>query len=309
MVGGGGMNTDIRISVSFRNHRKRRKLRIILGENSTDYLLDLWISTAMNHPSGRLEGMDEVDIALEAGWEKDPTSFVEALMKCGFLEKDQDGTYFLHDWDDHQGYAIHAQQRSDKAKKAALARWNATSIKDNATSIQNDATSNAPSPTPTPAPAPAPTPTPKQKTVVVEEAATPIARTHAQARATAAAAAALDCGIVEYANPIARASPSLSLESIEKIREVWNEKCKPYDISQLAPVRKWPEKRLTALKDFWKYQIDGNIDAFGKIIDHLLTNPLMIGKTEPKPGYDKPWSMTLDWVLDPDNSIKVLEDF
>lgn len=96
------MNTDIRISVSFRNHRKRRKLRIILGENSTDYLLDLWISTAMNHPSGRLEGMDEVDIALDAGWEKEPTSFVEALMKCGFLEKDQDGTYFLHDWDDHQ---------------------------------------------------------------------------------------------------------------------------------------------------------------------------------------------------------------
>ena len=34
-------NTDIRIAVSFRGHRKRRKLRMLLGAGSTDYLVDL----------------------------------------------------------------------------------------------------------------------------------------------------------------------------------------------------------------------------------------------------------------------------
>lgn len=66
------MNTDIRIAVSFCNHRKRRKLKLVIGDNSTDYLIDLWLSTAMNHPDGRLIGMDETDIALAAGWDKDP---------------------------------------------------------------------------------------------------------------------------------------------------------------------------------------------------------------------------------------------
>lgn len=301
------MNTDIRISVSFRNHRKRRKLRIILGENSTDYLLDLWISTAMNHPSGRLEGMDEVDIALESGWEKDPTSFVEALMKCGFLEKDQDGTYFLHDWDDHQGYAIHAQQRSDKAKRAASARWNATSIKNNATSIQNHAPSNAPTPSPTPAPSPTPTPTPtpKPNTVVVEEVATFPARTHAQARATAAAAAAVDCVSVECAQP--KAQPANMAETLEKIRELWNEKCAPFGIATLAETRKWPDSRVNSAIRFWKTQIDCDIGKWEQIIDHLLTKPLMIGKTKPKDGYEDSWTMNFDWVIRPENTIKVRE--
>lgn len=48
------MNTDIRLAVPFRGHRKRKRLRLLLGPGSTDYLLDLWIATAMNHPDGIL---------------------------------------------------------------------------------------------------------------------------------------------------------------------------------------------------------------------------------------------------------------
>ena len=100
------MNTDIRIAVSFRDHRKRRKLRLVLGDNSTDYLIDLWLSTAMNHPDGVFSGMDEVDIALEAGWDKDPALFVHGLLRCGLLDRDDDGTYRLHDWEEHQPEAL-----------------------------------------------------------------------------------------------------------------------------------------------------------------------------------------------------------
>ena len=79
------MNTDIRIAVSFLGHRKRKRLRMLLGAGSTDCLLDLWISTAMNHPSGVLSGMDEIDIALEAGWDGDAQKFVDAMLQSGFL--------------------------------------------------------------------------------------------------------------------------------------------------------------------------------------------------------------------------------
>lgn len=148
------MNTDIRIAVSFKGHRKRKRLRMLLGPGSTDFLLDLWISTAMNHPNGILEGMDATDIALEAGWEEDPEKFVSALQTCGFLDQDEAGVYALHDWEDHQGYAIHAEMRSEKARKAARARWgpkaqNAPSMPE---ALPQASFSNAPSPTPSPAP-------------------------------------------------------------------------------------------------------------------------------------------------------------
>jgi hypothetical protein len=173
------MNTDIRISVSFRDHRKRKKLRLMLGPGSAEYLLDLWISTAMNHPSGVLAGMDALDIALEAGWEGDPETFISALMRCGFLDRAEDGVYSLHDWEDHQSYVVHAPDRIARAKKGAEARWegkrrgkrkDARGIQEkcpeNALSIQgamlNSEISNAPAPSPVPSPTPSPVPAPKE---------------------------------------------------------------------------------------------------------------------------------------------------
>ncbi|WP_144082430.1 hypothetical protein [Desulfocurvibacter africanus] len=116
------MNTDIRIAVSFLGHRKRRKLRMLLGVGSTDCLLDLWIQTAMNHPDGVLRGMDEVDIALEAGWEGDPGQFVEAMRTAGFLDLTEEG-WKLHDWEEHQPWVTKAEERTAQARKAADARW------------------------------------------------------------------------------------------------------------------------------------------------------------------------------------------
>ncbi len=161
------MNTDIRVAVSFKSHRKRKRLRLLLGAGSTDYLIDLWLSTAMNHPSGVLSGMDELDIALDAGWEGEPQVFVAALLECGFLEKSENGVYSLHDWEDHQGYVVHAEERRQKARNAAAKRWG---NKDNATGMpgacqehtDSNACGNAPSPSPIPAPKPDPKPKRKQ---------------------------------------------------------------------------------------------------------------------------------------------------
>lgn len=156
------MNTDIRLAVSFRGHSKRKRLRLLLGPGSTDFLLDLWIATAMNHPDGILTGMDETDIALEAGWEGEPQSFVAALLECRLLEKTEHG-YALHDWAEHQAYVVHAEDRKTQAKQAASKRWaarNAAVGSEPAAGNAHAKSGNAPSPSPIPFPVPNPAPDP-----------------------------------------------------------------------------------------------------------------------------------------------------
>ncbi len=117
------MNTDIRISVSFKGHRKLKKLRRAIGDRAAEYLLNLWISTATDAPKGVLAGWTDEDVADAADWQGEPSDFTAALINCAFLERDADGSYMLHDWCQWQGWACGAEERSDKAKAAASARW------------------------------------------------------------------------------------------------------------------------------------------------------------------------------------------
>jgi hypothetical protein len=159
----------------------------LLGPGSTDCLIDLWIGAAMNHPDGVLRGMDETDLALEAGWEGEPETFVKAMLECGFLEKTDSGDYVLHDWQDHQGYAIHAESRKQRARNAAAKRWekrnnpgnaeamheaSASDDSSNATSMHSHARSNARSPDPLPSPTPTPDPVPDPSPVPLPAPAT-----------------------------------------------------------------------------------------------------------------------------------------
>jgi len=166
------MNTDIRVAVSFRGHRKRKRLKLLIGPEATDHLLDLWLSTAMNHPTGTLVGMDATDIALEAGWPGDPAEFVNALVDCRLLDKSADGTYVLHDWADHQAYVVHADERKERARQAARKRWGSNGNADSMpAACPEHAGGNAPSPAPSPTPSPTPRTTPSQEleTVVTLE--------------------------------------------------------------------------------------------------------------------------------------------
>jgi hypothetical protein len=116
------VNTDIRLYVSFKGHRKRKKLRLVLGDRATDYLIDLWLTVAQDRPDGVLTGWNEVDVAFAAGWEAEPQRFVDALIVCQLLDQDGD-TYRLHDWEEHQPWACNAAERSDNARRSANARW------------------------------------------------------------------------------------------------------------------------------------------------------------------------------------------
>jgi hypothetical protein len=160
------VNTDIRISVSFKGHRKRKRLRALLGPDSTDYLLDLWLTVAMTRPDGVLSGMDALDVSIMGCWPGDPEAFVAALIQTGFLDRSDDGVLSLHQWDQHNGYASNAEARSKAGRLAATEKWDRI-LKRNKYAVDAVAlpvASDGSPPTPYPLPPPTPTPTKKKTT-------------------------------------------------------------------------------------------------------------------------------------------------
>lgn len=151
----------------------------LLGPQGVLSLIDLWLSTAQNRTKGILFGMSEEDIALDAQWPGDPKTFCAGLVNAGFLEKQcfkmqaacnpqcseqcspQCYVYKVHDWEHRQPFAFYAQERSSKAREAAITRWSKGKVRRNKGEINTDAPcmpsacgadakGNAPSPTPSP---------------------------------------------------------------------------------------------------------------------------------------------------------------
>jgi hypothetical protein len=117
------MEKDIRINVSFCTHRKRRKLYAVLGAQGVLSLIDLWVSTAVNRPRGILSGMNEGEIALDAQWPGDPKEFCKVLVEVGFLDRDGDGTYSIHNWKTRNPWIYFSEERSRQAREAIAKRW------------------------------------------------------------------------------------------------------------------------------------------------------------------------------------------
>lgn len=175
------MAKDIRVNTDFPDHPKTVRLRRALGSEGPDCLLRLWCYAANNRTKGVLSNMDIDDIEIAAKWEGENGRFVEVLTheKIKFLEL-IDGVYVLHDWEEHQGFIYHSEERSAKAKRAAKARWDTeaeeTEDFSNAGSMQGacgthkksmqDASKNdaktPKSDAPNPFPSPTPSPTPKK---------------------------------------------------------------------------------------------------------------------------------------------------
>ena len=149
------MNIDIRLSLEFFDHPKVGKLEKRLGLEGVFCLLKLWAWTAKNRSGGKLAGLDEEDVEFAARWNGEDGKLVATLLDLRLLEE-QDGVFFIHDWEEHQAYASKSDDRSSKAKKAAAARWskakeereadasNARPMLTDATSINEHAFSNAP---------------------------------------------------------------------------------------------------------------------------------------------------------------------
>ena len=120
------MNTDIRIDIRLPRHWKYRKLKRAIGTAPMEYLIVFWGTVAEQKPDGNLIGWDSADIEDAAGWDGEPGVFCAAMMAAGFLDETETG-FLPHDWADHQPWAVGAEERSEKARSAAKAKWGKTS--------------------------------------------------------------------------------------------------------------------------------------------------------------------------------------
>jgi len=166
------MPEDIRLLTSWRGHRKQRKLRRLLGYEGEIHWIYLLLSVRENKPDGKLTNMTNQDIADDADWEGDANEFVRVLCdECRLLDRGENGDYRVHDWEDHNPYAFHSKDRSEKSRRAALIRHGVINkddpLPDDASSKPNSAkrmpdqnlacqekNGDAPSPSPSPSPIP-----------------------------------------------------------------------------------------------------------------------------------------------------------
>lgn len=113
---------DIRLSLGFWDHWKTVTLEAELGLQAVKALQRLWCFTAQYKPSGVLTGMPRKAVAIAAKYEGDKDKFIDTLVELRFIDFDGE-SFSMHDWEDHNGFAATAEQRSEVARKAATSRW------------------------------------------------------------------------------------------------------------------------------------------------------------------------------------------
>lgn len=115
-------NADVRLSTTLKGHPKitkiQRRLQTPAGPLGIIYL---WMFAAAEKPDGDLTGMSDEDIEIAAGWDGEPGAFVRAAAEVRFLDGGP-GAYTLHDWAEHQPWAVGSEDRSESAKWAALCK-------------------------------------------------------------------------------------------------------------------------------------------------------------------------------------------
>jgi hypothetical protein len=106
----------IKVKLGFYTHRKTAKLRALIGDDALWIPPRLWAYAAENQPDGDFTNYGSEELSMLLGCFKHASSMRQALLQAGFL--DEPGV--IHDWEEHNGYH---KTYSDRAKNAALARW------------------------------------------------------------------------------------------------------------------------------------------------------------------------------------------
>lgn len=169
--------TDIRLDVEFFEDFRFQKIMRQFGTEGVLGVILLWCYCAKHFPSdsGHFpKYFDEEDLLFACKVDLDRNDYVEMLLKLEIIGKDDDH-FYIREWDEMQPWAAEARLRSEKAKKAAAARWekqkkqpvkkkkeapkksesksDANALPEhesgNANAMQNGDCSNAPSPSPT----------------------------------------------------------------------------------------------------------------------------------------------------------------
>lgn len=117
------METWIQMRQSLPTHKKTRRLVRALNLPYPDgipqivgHLCMFWLWCAGNTDNGDLTDLTAQDIADAAAWTGDAETFRQALIDCGFIDTDYQGTC-AHDFESHTDKAVIARE-TDRQRKA-----------------------------------------------------------------------------------------------------------------------------------------------------------------------------------------------
>ncbi len=107
--------------------RFARMLKISIPQ-AVGHLFLLWWWAVDYAENGDLSKYDADDIADAVQWDGDPEEFLNAMIECGpgdssgFIEKDDAGNMFVHDWDKYSGRLV--EKREKNRQRQARVRKN-----------------------------------------------------------------------------------------------------------------------------------------------------------------------------------------
>ena len=97
--------------------RFARMLKISIPQ-AVGHLFLLWWWALDYAENGDLSKYDAYDLADAVQWDGDPEEFLSAMIECGpgetcgFIEKDEDGNIFIHDWDKYSGRLVEKREKN-----------------------------------------------------------------------------------------------------------------------------------------------------------------------------------------------------
>jgi hypothetical protein len=130
------MSLYIRIFTNFYSHRKTLRLLALIGNDALWVPPRLWAYAAENQPDGIFEGYTADEIASLIGYKGDAERMLQALISARFLDREP---LRIHDWEEHNAYH---KTYSNRAKKAATARWSSNRIDQGTQSASHPSSDN-----------------------------------------------------------------------------------------------------------------------------------------------------------------------
>lgn len=128
----------LNLDMNYFDHIKTVRLVGLLGKGAAELPIRLWAYCGKHRAKdGSLAGYSAQEIETIIGWWGDTGKCIDAFIRVGFLERTTMG-FQIHEWEEHEGHLVTFHER---AKVAAKARWNASSMLQ---ALPDEGLSNAP---------------------------------------------------------------------------------------------------------------------------------------------------------------------
>ena len=111
-----------KVETDFVDHPKVDQFCRLIGEPLGGwYLLRMWSWVSRFCPTGHVMGHLILSLETSLKWPKEAGELVDALVVCGFVDRDSDGSINIHDWSEYQG-KVHENAEKSRIRKQEYRR-------------------------------------------------------------------------------------------------------------------------------------------------------------------------------------------